>query len=427
MGLWKQTLGWGAVGVMVGAIMATQATGQEAISPTASDLQKKLGVVERKLELIQEEAEEKAKAAANRFDVTVYGRVKFDAAYDTGRTSTGDWAAWVLPQPLGRDDELNVTARDSRFGIRLRAPQYKGLVTTGLVELDFLSATGTTSNSPNPRLRLAYLDVANPQGWALRAGQEWDMFGIYHPNSLDPVLLANAGNPRGFRPQVRVSKTVKVSDATRWVPAVALTRNIGQDLDGGGQDDGADTGLPAVQAGLAFHTKGAAGRPLTLAVSGLYGKETLDAVTEGTVTEKDATDYDSWLVHFAAVVPLTSKLAFQGVLWTGANLDAYAGGIGQGVNHAAGKEIRAQGGYVQLTANATEKLTLGAGCGVDDPKDSDLAVDARTLNSRLYGNAVYTLTPAVSVGVEVSHLETKYKEQDSADAQRVVFSSTLRF
>lgn len=415
-------MGWGAVGVMVGAILVTQATGQEATSPAAPDLQEKVGLVERKLELIQEEEVAKAKAAANKFDVTVYGRVKFDAAYDTARTSTGDWAAWVLPQPLGRDDELNLTARDSRFGIRLRAPQYKGLVTTGLVELDFLSATGTTSNSPNPRLRLAYVDVANPQGWALRAGQDWDLFGIYHPNSLDAGLLGNTGNPRGFRPQARVSKTIKVSDATRWVPAVALTRNIGQDLDGGGQDDGSDTGFPAVQAGLAFHTLGAAGRPLTLAVSGLYGKETLDAPTE-----RDATDYDSWLAHFAAVVPLTSKLAFQGVVWTGANLDAYAGGIGQGVNHAAGKEINARGGYVQLTANATERLALGAGYGVDDPKDNDLAVGARTLNSRLYGNAVYALTPAVSVGVEVSHIETEYEEQDSADAQRVVFSSTLRF
>jgi hypothetical protein len=80
-----------------------------------------------------------------------------------------------------------------------------------------------------------------------------------------------------------------------------------------------------------------------------------------------------------------------------------------------------------LTANATEKLTLGAGYGLDDPDDGDLAKGARALNSRLYGNAIYALTPAASVGVEVSQIETKYKEQDSADALRVAFSGTLRF
>jgi hypothetical protein len=145
------------------------------------------------------------------------------------------------------------------------------------------------------------------------------------------------------------------------------------------------------------------------------------------VTATDATDYDSWLAHLAVVVPLSAKLAIQGVAWTGANLDAYQAGIGQGVNTTAKTEIGAKGGYLQLTANATEKLTLGAGYGLDDPDDGDLAKGARTLNSRVYGNAVYALTPNASVGVEVSQIETEYKEQASADAQRVAFSGTLRF
>jgi len=434
----RQRTGQRAAAVALGALLVTQAGAQEAATPAAPDVQKQLGLLERKLELIQDEARAKAKDAANKFEVTVYGRVKFDAAYDTGRTSPGDWALYALPQTPEEDNELNATARDSRLGVRLRAPDYKGLATTGLIETDFLS-TGP-ANSPNPRLRLAYFDVANPQGWALRLGQDWDLFGTYHPNSLDAGLLGNTGNPRGFRPQARVTKTIKVSDATKWVASAALTRNIGQDLDGAGQDDGADTGAPAGQAGLALHTTGAAGRPLIVAVSGLYGTETVDAVSKSSttssvgvvsetvkVTDTDATDYDSWLAHLAVVVPLSSKLAIQGVAWTGANLDAYQAGIGQGVNTTAKTEIGAKGGYLQLTANATEKLTLGAGYGLDDPDDGDLGKGARTLNSRVYGNAVYALTPNASVGVELSQIETEYKEQASADAQRVAFSGTLRF
>ena len=378
-------------------------------------------------------------AAQDKFEVVPYGRVKFDASYDAQRTSPGDWAGWVLPQTGGKDDdELNATARDSRIGLRVRAPDYNGLATTGLVELDFLSSG--PANSLNPRLRLAYFDVAAPNGWALRAGQDWDLFGIYHPNTVDPGLLGNAGNPRGFRPQIRVTRSFQLSESTKLVAAVAATRNIGQDLDGAGQDDGADSGTPAVQAGLALHAKGAAGRPLTLAVAGLYGRETVDGVEKSATTnafgsvaesvrivDPDAKDYDSWLAHVALVLPLTARLTAQGVAWAGANLDAYQVGIGQGVNAAAGKEIRARGGYAQLSAKAAEKLTLGLGYGVDDPEDGDLPKGARARNARAYGNAIYALTPATSLGFEVSHLETKYKEGDTADSIRVALSGTLRF
>ncbi|MDD4061585.1 MAG: hypothetical protein PHW08_12915, partial [Kiritimatiellae bacterium] len=65
--------------------------------------------------------------------------------------------------------------------------------------------------------------------------------------------------------------------------------------------------------------------------------------------------------------------------------------------------------------------------GVDDPDDGDLGKDARSRNSRLYGNAIYALTSNTSLGAEVSQIETRYKGKDSAEAQRVAFSATLRF
>ncbi len=437
-----QTLTRRAAVVSIATLLAAQASAQETTPPDTDALEKRLAFIERRLEQIQEEAVEEAQNALkqrdNKVDVTVYGRVKFDAAYDTGRTSPGDWVGWVLPQPVGHDDELNATARDSRIGLRLNAPVFNGLATTGLVELDFLSSG--PANSPNPRLRLAYFDVTTPEGWSLRLGQDWDLFGVYHPNTVDPGLLGNTGNPRGFRPQVRVSKNSRVSDTSRLVASVALTRNIGQDLDGGGQDDGADTGVPAVQVGLAFHTTGAADRRLTIAVAGLYGRETVDTVskteslnargekTETTrITEKDARDYDVWLAHAAVILPVSATFTLQGVAWTGENLDAYQAGIGQGVNTAAHREIGASGGYLQLTATATKKLSVGAGYGIDNPDSRDLDTGARSRNSRLYGNATYALTSNASVGIEGSHVETRYKGQDTVDAVRLACSATFRF
>ena len=55
----------------------------------------------------------------------------------------------------------------------------------------------------------------------------------------------------------------------------------------------------------------------------------------------------------AVILPISSRLALQGVVWTGANLDAYQAGIGQGVNqlHLVGLADRA--GFVwQAVAGA---------------------------------------------------------------------------
>ncbi len=88
--------------------------------------------------------------------------------------------------------------------------------------------------------------------------------------------LADAGALGLRRPQARVTQEVKFSDDTKVVAMAAVAQTIGQDLDGGGQDDGADAELPTGQFNLALHQKLWAEKAARLAFSGHYGQETMD-------------------------------------------------------------------------------------------------------------------------------------------------------
>ena len=107
----------------------------------------------------------------------VYGYVKLDAAYDSQKTSAGDVMFYVLPKVNGvSDNEFNMTARETRLGLELTGPDMEALQTTGKIEADFYG-NGGSANSPNLRLRLAYVDVAMAEGTSVRAGQDWACAG----------------------------------------------------------------------------------------------------------------------------------------------------------------------------------------------------------------------------------------------------------
>lgn len=183
----------------------------------------------------------------------IYGYIKLDAAYDTQKTSAGDALFYVLPKVNGEsDNEFNMTARETRLGLELAGPDIENLKTTGKIETDFYG--GNTANSPNLRLRLAYLDVAMPSGTAVRAGQDWDTFMTVIPKTVNIAIMADVGALGLRRPQFRVTQDIPIYAKTKLVAKVAAARTIGEDIDGGMQDDGADSGYPSVQYNVCLET-----------------------------------------------------------------------------------------------------------------------------------------------------------------------------
>lgn len=363
----------------------------------------------------------------------IYGFVKADYAYDTQATAPKNtFALWVLPEVNGdKDAQTQFGARETRFGLNLFGPDFGNWKTTGKLETDFYGG-GPGPNSYNPRIRLAYVDLANKDGLSFRIGQDWDTFCELVPRIVNFGYLADFGALGQRRPQARATQEIKFSDDTKLVAKIAAGQTMGegltQDLDGGGFDDGADADYPSVQWSLALNQKLWAEKPAKIAVAGHWGTETMDAVDSNkVVTAADVADYDSWSVQAFVSLPLVKTLAVQGNIWEGANLDQYFGGIGQGVNLTLADEIGAIGGFAQLLWDPTEKWSGAVGYSVDDPKDEDLNAGMRAKNEQVFVNAFYKFTSALTGMAEYTHMVTDYKDKPDASNDRIQLAMKYAF
>ena len=106
---------------------------------------------------------------------------------------------------------------------------------------------------------------------------------------------------------------------------------------------------------------------------------------------------------------LSSKIALLGEGYTGANTATYFGAV---LNGDTLPEVRSLGGWVNLQAQVSDRLSLSLGGGMDDLTNEDdiygAAADVRIRNTFGFANLLYALRPGVKTGVEVSGWITKY-------------------
>ena len=215
--------------------------------------------------------------------------------------------------------------------------------------------------------------------------------------------------------------------STKFTAKVAAARTIGEDLDGGGQDDGADSGVPTFQYNALVETPLMTTKASKFSFSGVIGRETLDTTVSNKVVTTDEENYNVWAVIGSALLPVHQKVALQGTLWTGANLDTYTGGIGQGINITKQTAIGAKGFWVQVMTDPMEKLNWNLGYGLDDPDDNDLSKGYRSRNNMLFSSLYYKLTTAVTVAFEYSNITTAYLLGDDATDNRFQGSMIYKF
>jgi predicted porin len=357
----------------------------------------------------------------------IYGFIRADLAHDTQATAPkADFAFWVLPEVAGeKDGQTHLGARETRLGLNVIGPEIGNWKSSGKLEMDFYGAGNP--NSYSPRMRLAYLDLAHTGGLSLRFGQDWDTFCEIVPRIVNFAYMADIGALGLRRPQARATQVLKITDNTKLVVKAAIAQTVGEDLDGGGFDDGADADWPTAQWNVALHQKLWTEKSALIAFSGHYGRETMDGSESNVVVAVDAEDYDTWSAQGSVYLPLTKCLAVQGTLWVGENLDAYYGAIGQGVNMVLGQAIRAKGGYAQVLWDPTAKLSFGLGYSVDDPDDEDLNPGMRSKNEQVFVNAFYKINAAVTVMAEYANMTTGYLEGEDATNDRVQLAIRYAF
>ncbi|MGF1483469.1 MAG: DcaP family trimeric outer membrane transporter [Opitutales bacterium] len=367
----------------------------------------------------QKPKEQRLEFVTSKYRLCLYGYIKLDGSYDTQMVKNGNLAFFVLPDTGGADDEFNLTANQTRMGLKVDTPARGGDV-HGRLEVDFYGGGG--ENKPNPRLRLAFAEYKR-KNWSLLAGQDWDTLITIFPRSVNFSYFGFQGRLGYRRPQLRYTRKSELGEGL-FTSKFAIGRTVGGDIDGFGTDDGADAGFPHLQWNFIYE------RPVfnlentkaKVSVSGHYGQEEVDrSLASGEL------NFNTWSVVGSFFVPFTEKLALQGSVWTGTNLDDFYAGIGQGINGTLGTEIAAWGGWAQLLYAPAPDWKLSFGGGIDDPDDDDLNIDDRTFNYLGVANVFWTGLDPLELAFEYSYLETGYKGQDDAVSHRLQGAVIFKF
>ncbi len=353
-----------------------------------------------------------------------YGIIKFDISYDDSTVvgDDGDYVVWVSSEDSNNnsDDKTSFTARQTRLGTRIYAPNIGDKEISGRIEIDFYNPEFAAENKSTIQMRHAYGQIKGPD-WALLFGQTSDLISPLNPSTLNYPVGWFAGNVGYRHPQLRFSKWWKPEPESTFKIETALSRQIRQDSDGLGIDDGQDSGLPSLLGRLSY-SRPYNNKKIVFGVSGHYGEEEIDSISGG----RDM-DVTTWSVNADILFPIGNTMEFKGECFMAENFDSYFGGIGQGVNPTTYEEINSVGGWVQLGCTPSDRWAFNAGGGIDNPRDGDLNSGARSRNSFMFGNATYFFAKYLSVGLELSYWKTDYKHDSNGDDIRIQNSWMISF
>jgi hypothetical protein len=163
---------------------------------------------------------------------TVYGFVQAHFIHDSTQSFTevaGNTLIARGREPAGRHGRTTFSARGSRVGLALSAPELAGIRTSAVLEVDFYGSQPATASeaqlftSPLPRLRHAMMKFQSAYVDVL-VGQYWHLFGwqgAFHPSTVEVQGLP--GQVFGRAPQLRVSRTF-AGDLFTCEVAVAASR-----------------------------------------------------------------------------------------------------------------------------------------------------------------------------------------------------------
>lgn len=349
-----------------------------------------------------------------------YGFLRLDMAYNDNRSDNGGYIDWVLPKKDQKRSrgEFTIDPRMTRLGLRFNAPDETDTSTVkvkGRLETDFYASGfgGRNEIREKIRMRLAYVK-AEGDGWHVTAGQDWDLISPLRPFPSEPNVMWYAGNLGDRRPQFRLAFDPQMGQDHRLTIAGAISRTIGRDVDGDNDDDGKASAIPTFQSRLGYTYYGRGRQsPISIGFWGHYGEEYARLARHG------KRGFKSYSVGSDFSVPVSAKLALAGELFWGSNLDAVAGGIGQGINVTTQREIRSIGGWAEARFLVHPALSVAAGYGTDNPYDTDLEVAARARNQVIYLASRFSIGSNITIGAEYAYWRTQYLARGAAALNRI--------
>jgi hypothetical protein len=274
------------------------------------------------------------------WSASIYGFSELDVMSDSTQSFSENSGNQSIARPntvAGDNPRTQFTARNSRLGFKIAAPEWGSVKASAVVEMDFFGAEPQTtaqgeSYTAGPmRMRHFYAKVETPVVDVL-AGQYHDLFAWggagFYPNSV--AFLPLLGQIYHRNPQFRISKTLK-SSAVDVEVAVAAVRPVQRDAN-----------LPDFQGGLKVNVNGwqgasspGASRPVAAPLSlGLSGIARRFSVTDFSTVPGNPQKASGWGFAADAFIPvipaahddLSNALSLTGEFTTGSGIsDLYTG------------------------------------------------------------------------------------------------------
>lgn len=350
------------------------------------------------------------------FHVRPYGFFWADMVYATQRTSPGAYSLFVFSKDDQDEDAFAIDARRTRFGMEFDGPSLDalhGAESGGRAEIDF-HGNFVTENRASVLLRHAYWEVGD-QNFRLLVGQTWDVISPLNPGMLNYAPGFFGGNIGFRRTQFRAERHLTFTNGL----LVSLEGSLNQDIvtdfptDPGVRREASDWPVVQGRFGLTFGPRADDAGPAVVGISAHIGETGFDFLTVGplplSLPAENDVRFKTWSFNVDLHLPITERLGVQGEFFTGVNLGAFLGGIGQGVCPCLRVPIRSTGGWLEIWYDWTPTLHSHFGLGLDDPRDSDSLL-GRTYNHFIFANLTVDLSENLTTGLEVAHLKTLYHE-----------------
>ncbi|CAN5596350.1 hypothetical protein BH11MYX1_BH11MYX1_09280 [soil metagenome] len=283
-----------------------------------------------------------------KWDMTLYGFVEFDAIEDSTQGLNDLAGNTTVARPntyAGDHPQTTYGARNSRFGVKLSAPEFNGVKASAQLEMDFLGnqppGISEAAFWQNPTFRYRHLNVKLETKYLdVLAGQYWNLFGWQssaHPNTV--AIQGIPGQVYGRAPQIRLGKVIKggVVDVDLEIAAVRPVDRI--------------SGVPDGQAGIklmlpdykGWHTAGSTGSSLDAASLGVSVIGRRFAPPAFSATPKKQTTANGYGVSIDAMIPIIpatkekhdGALTLQGSFVYGAGIADQYTSLNGGVANAA--------------------------------------------------------------------------------------------
>ncbi|HWL89230.1 MAG TPA: hypothetical protein VNO21_25680 [Polyangiaceae bacterium] len=278
---------------------------------------------------------------------TLYGFIEGDTIYDSTQSLNEIAGNSQIGRPGtygGDHDRTQFSVRNTRLGLRFKAPETNGIRATGQLEMDFLGTqlafgganAGTEASNYNNalmRVRHANLQIETPVVDVL-IGQYWVLFG-WHAKYL-PATVELQGVPGEIfsrQMQVQISKTIKTDDVTFEIAVAAI------------RPPQRNSAVPAGQGGLRFavnkwtapqtlNLTGSSIQPLSFAVTADVRNVRLPELSATPKTNYDKVGASVAGDAFIPIIPGSkdhkgNSLALSGEVSTGyGSADMYTGQTG---------------------------------------------------------------------------------------------------